>query len=107
MALLLPRLFSLPALLRPVLGFGAPAWNLRALPSLWEEIFPAILRAVPKSKVSHSRKSNRASNKGLKDKQNIVTCSACGTAKLAHNICPHCYSSIRRMWKSLTQKTQA
>lgn len=32
------------------------------------ELFPSIVLAVPKSKVSHSRKSMRSANKGLHDK---------------------------------------
>lgn len=32
------------------------------------ELFPPFLLAVPKKKVSHSRKAMRAANKGLKDK---------------------------------------
>lgn len=30
----------------------------------------------------------------------IVHCPGCGSPKLAHNICPECYSSLRRAWKS-------
>jgi large subunit ribosomal protein L32 len=60
----------------------------------------------------------RSANKGLKDKQSgstafgamfiyahneradVVHCPGCGAAKLAHHLCPHCYSSINRAWKS-------
>lgn len=36
--------------------------------SLLEQLWDGILRAVPKSKVSHSRKAMRSANKGLKDR---------------------------------------
>jgi large subunit ribosomal protein L32 len=63
------------------------------------EIFPPFLLAVPKKKVSHSRKAMRAANKGLKDKQNIVNCPACGSPKLAHHLCANCYTFLNRQWK--------
>lgn len=60
------------ALLRPAtlwspFHVAIPAWN-----SLLE-FFPSILWAVPKKKVSHSRKAMRSANKGLKDKQSMST----------------------------------
>ncbi|KAF8843951.1 hypothetical protein PAXRUDRAFT_121436, partial [Paxillus rubicundulus Ve08.2h10] len=58
------------------------------------ELLPPIVLAVPKSKVSHSRKSMRSANKGLKDKRNIVNCPACGEPKLAHHACRSCYNTI-------------
>jgi len=45
-------------------------WSIPSLPSL-VDLFPPFLLAVPKKKVSHSRKSMRAANKGLKDKQSV------------------------------------
>ncbi|KAF5375004.1 hypothetical protein D9758_000247 [Tetrapyrgos nigripes] len=85
-------------------AFRAPLFSLPALiPSLGalvEELFPRILLAVPKKKVSHSRKAMRAANKGLKDKHNIVNCPGCGSPKLAHHLCPNCYSFLSRLWKS-------
>ncbi len=41
--------------------------TLPSLASLWD-LLPPFLLAVPKKKVSHSRKAMRAANKGLKDK---------------------------------------
>ena len=61
-----------------------------------------MLHAVPKSKISHSRKAMRHANKGLKDRVDFVHCAACGRPKLAHHICAHCYSFISR-----TQKQEA
>ncbi|KAG6842624.1 hypothetical protein C0991_000151 [Blastosporella zonata] len=63
------------------------------------DLIPPFLLAVPKSKISHSRKSMRSANKGLKDKQNIVNCPACGQPKLAHHLCQSCYGFLSRMWK--------
>lgn len=42
-------------------------WSASPLESLME-LFPPFLLAVPKKKTSHSRKSMRSANKGLKDK---------------------------------------
>ncbi|KAN0125221.1 putative 54S ribosomal protein L32, mitochondrial [Russula decolorans] len=78
--------------------FGS-SWSIPLLPSL-RDIIPPFILAVPKKKVSHSRKAMRSANKGLKDKQNLVHCPGCGSVKLAHHLCPHCYSSINRAWKS-------
>ena len=47
--------------------FGS-AWSIPLLPSL-RDIIPSFVFAVPKKKVSHSRKAMRSANKGLKDKQ--------------------------------------
>ncbi|EJD55281.1 hypothetical protein AURDEDRAFT_37036, partial [Auricularia subglabra TFB-10046 SS5] len=58
------------------------------------ELLPPFVLAVPKKKVSHSRKSMREANKGLRDKLNLVACPACGMPKLAHNICPSCYQQL-------------
>ncbi|KAK7694614.1 hypothetical protein QCA50_001801 [Cerrena zonata] len=64
------------------------------------ELLPPWVLAVPKKKTSHSRKAMRSANKGLKDKQNVVACPACGTPKLAHHLCASCYSGLSRGWKS-------
>ncbi|KAG1881716.1 hypothetical protein C8R48DRAFT_548387, partial [Suillus tomentosus] len=63
------------------------------------ELLPPIVLAVPKSKISHSRKSMRSANKGLKDKRNIVNCPACGEPKLAHHACKACYSAIMKRFR--------
>ncbi|CAD6575899.1 MAG: hypothetical protein CYPHOPRED_005821 [Cyphobasidiales sp. Tagirdzhanova-0007] len=73
-------------------------------PSSILDLFPPFLLAVPKSKVSHSRKSMRSANKGLKEKLNIVTCHGCGRAKTAHHICSHCYSEISRGFKTAARQ---
>ncbi|KZT02754.1 uncharacterized protein LAESUDRAFT_661153 [Laetiporus sulphureus 93-53] len=93
-------------------SFAAPAlsspsplrWALPSLQSLLE-LLPPFLLAVPKKKVSHSRKSMRSANKGLKDKNNLVHCPGCGSPKLAHHLCPNCYSSMNRAWKVKTRQS--
>ncbi|KAG2752379.1 hypothetical protein P692DRAFT_20871342 [Suillus brevipes Sb2] len=79
------------------------SWALPGLQSLLE-LLPPIVLAVPKSKISHSRKSMRSANKGLKDKRNIVNCPACGEPKLAHHACRACYSSIMARFKVETKR---
>ncbi|KAK4533917.1 hypothetical protein CCYA_CCYA20G4799 [Cyanidiococcus yangmingshanensis] len=49
-----------------------------------------ILLAVPKKKVSHSRKGMRASGKGLRPYPNVQQCPECGTFHLPHRLCPKC-----------------
>ncbi|KAI0033158.1 ribosomal L32p protein family-domain-containing protein, partial [Vararia minispora EC-137] len=77
---------------------GAFSWTIPPLESILD-LLPPFLLAVPKKKVSHSRKSMRSANKGLKDKQNLVSCPACGAAKLAHHLCAECFSDLKRTWK--------
>ncbi|KAH9984684.1 hypothetical protein BJV74DRAFT_776166 [Russula compacta] len=102
MAAIIPRqLVAIPSALFAssssiIFGFS---WSIPRLPSL-RDLIPPFLLAVPKKKVSHSRKAMRSANKGLKDKQNLVHCPGCGSPKLAHHLCPHCYSSINRAWKA-------
>lgn len=63
---------SLPqsTILRSTLS--TPAWYL-SIPGLASllELLPPIVLAVPKSKISHSRKSMRSANKGLKNKSSM------------------------------------
>ncbi|KAH8086924.1 hypothetical protein HD553DRAFT_282828 [Filobasidium floriforme] len=73
--------------------------SLRSLVDSLVELFPPFLLAVPKKKVSHSRKSMRSAHKGLKNKTNITLCPGCGAPKLSHNLCPECFSQINRRWK--------
>ncbi|KII93506.1 hypothetical protein PLICRDRAFT_131360 [Plicaturopsis crispa FD-325 SS-3] len=98
---------TLSALLFPS-SLVAPApfrWALPTLQSLLE-LFPPFLLAVPKKKVSHSRKSMRSANKGLKDKQNIVNCPACGAPKEAHHLCKECFGAITRERKAAAKLEQ-
>lgn len=45
--------------------------------------------AVPKRKVSKSRRGMRRSHDALKMK-GVSTCPRCKSAKLPHRVCPHC-----------------
>ena len=45
--------------------------------------------AVPKSKISRSRRGQRRSHDSL-NKINVIECPNCGEMKLPHNICPAC-----------------
>ena len=57
----------------PALAVSPPfQWSIPSLQSLLE-LIPPFLLAVPKKKVSHSRKAMRSANKGLKDKQSTLT----------------------------------
>ncbi|KAJ7225477.1 hypothetical protein GGX14DRAFT_639082, partial [Mycena pura] len=106
--------FARPLFTRPLLStrlafVAVPAflaasrtWTIPSMQSLLE-LFPPFVLAVPKKKTSHSRKSMREANKGLKDKQNIVNCPGCGSPKLAHHLCDPCYSFLSRMWKQAKQ----
>ncbi|PPQ88643.1 hypothetical protein CVT25_010219 [Psilocybe cyanescens] len=91
--------WSAPAIASASLSPPSTSWSLPSLDSLLD-LFPPFLLAVPKSKTSHSRKAMRSANKGLKDKRNITNCAGCGSVKLAHNICPNCYSAVTRAWKA-------
>ncbi|PSS37705.1 hypothetical protein PHLCEN_2v398 [Hermanssonia centrifuga] len=86
------------ALFTSILPTFLTGWTL---PQIFEEL---ILRAVPKKKTSHSRKSMRSANKGLKDKRHLVLCPACGSPKLAHHLCANCYSSLNRSWKAKSKQ---
>ncbi|ORE04890.1 hypothetical protein BCV72DRAFT_230874 [Rhizopus microsporus var. microsporus] len=78
-------------------SFNNTAVNMNTfqIPS-WLEAF---LWAAPKKKTSHSKKRMRASNKGLQQKENITTCPVCGSHKMMHHLCGHCYSDIKKKAK--------
>ncbi|BGP21735.1 hypothetical protein JCM10295v2_000610 [Rhodotorula toruloides] len=90
----------------PSLALSAPAVPIYALPSFanlvsdtlagLRDLLPPILWAAPKSRTTHSAKRMRSAHKGLKEKQNLVSCPGCGAAKLAHHLCRECYGSFRR-----------
>ncbi|BEJ12793.1 hypothetical protein CspHIS471_0212530 [Cutaneotrichosporon sp. HIS471] len=98
MSTLLPTLFPRVVPTAALPWLAAPLGALAGLRSLLE-LLPPIVLAVPKSKISHSRKSMRSANKGLKPKLNFSHCEACGTVKLQHHLCPKCFSEISRKWK--------
>ncbi|KAL7416429.1 hypothetical protein BDY24DRAFT_379725 [Mrakia frigida] len=77
-------------------ALGSSTPGLAPLGSLLQDLWETILRAVPKTRTSHSKKRRRATNKQLKDKLDITSCRACGRPKLSSSICPHCKSAIQR-----------
>ncbi|GAA6032807.1 hypothetical protein JCM8097_000803 [Rhodosporidiobolus ruineniae] len=60
------------------------------------DLLPPWVLAVPKSRTTHGAKRMRSANKGLKEKQNLVSCPSCGAPKLAHHLCHECHTSFRR-----------
>ena len=86
-ATLYTRLFS-PRLL-PSLSIAVPGVSLN-LPTL-DDIWESVLRAVPKNKVSHSRKRHRQmAGKALQDVNNLCKCPGCGETKRTHRLCQRC-----------------
>lgn len=64
------------------------------IPSLLEQIWDGLLKAVPKKKTSHMKKRHRQmAGKALKDVTALNKCSACGRVKRAHVLCPYCVQS--------------
>jgi large subunit ribosomal protein L32 len=72
------------------------------------DILGPLWFAVPKSKVSHSKKRMKLSNKGLKNKMNIMKCQACGSAKLMHHLCeceiPKCPTTATQLVMDMSKK---
>lgn len=60
----------------------------------------SILFAVPKQKVTHSRKRMRMATKQLRNLQNVTKCPKCGEPKLLHNLCWKCYGDFKLLSKS-------
>ncbi len=67
-----------------------------AVDSGWDGILWA---AVPKKRPSISRQRLRMTHKWLKNRQDIVECSACGGRKLAHHLCPNCLLILKRFMR--------
>ena len=61
--------------------------------------------AVPKKKVSRSRRGNRRSHDALSF-QIIVECPNCGAEKLSHQICPSCGFYNKKKIVSFTKSTE-
>lgn len=73
----------------PSLAIAIPGVSLN-LPTL-DDIWESVLRAVPKNKVSHSRKRHRQmAGKALKDVNNLCKCPGCGETKRTHRLCQRC-----------------
>lgn len=80
--------------LLPSLSIGIPGIQL-SLPSLLGDIWDSVLRAVPKKKVSHSRRRHRQmAGKALEDVNSLCKCPGCGQTKRMHRLCPNCMNSM-------------
>lgn len=88
---------------RAVLGSG---WVIKFIDDLIFEL-GRLLKAVPKKKVSHSRKRMRSAHKGIKPNLSLGRCPGCGEPKRQHFLCLHCYAdkflerskSVRTPWE--------
>ncbi|CCC13685.1 hypothetical protein SMACR_07251 [Sordaria macrospora] len=83
----------------PALSFAVPAAAislLPSIPSLLEDIWESILRAVPKKKTSHMKKRHRQmAGKALKDVTHLNRCPACGGLKRMHHLCSNCLGKLK------------
>ncbi|KAG6027889.1 hypothetical protein E4U41_000817 [Claviceps citrina] len=76
--------------LLPALSIAVPGVSLN-IPALLGDIWESVLRAVPKNKVSHSRKRHRQmAGKALKDVNSLCQCPGCGETKRTHRLCQKC-----------------
>ncbi|ODA82088.1 hypothetical protein RJ55_00593 [Drechmeria coniospora] len=82
----------------PSLSIAVPgiSLNLPVLDDIWE----SVLRAVPKNKVSHSRKRHRQmAGKALEDVNSLCKCPGCGETKRTHRLCQRCLEDMKRIWR--------
>ena len=88
------RLFTSPSpRLVPSLSMLVPGISLH-LPTL-DDIWESVLRAVPKKKVSHSRKRHRQmAGKALEDVNGLCKCPGCGDTKRTHRLCQRCLEGM-------------
>ncbi|KAK3196636.1 hypothetical protein K4F52_000518 [Lecanicillium sp. MT-2017a] len=83
----------------PILSLAIPGISLK-LPTLLDDIWESVLRAVPKNKVSHSRKRHRQmAGKALKDVNSLCKCPGCGAPKRTHRLCQNCLEEMKKIWK--------
>ncbi|QUC24011.1 uncharacterized protein UV8b_08252 [Ustilaginoidea virens] len=81
------------------LSIAVPGVTLN-LPTFLGDIWESILRAVPKKKVSHSRKRHRQmAGKALKDVNSLCQCPGCGETKRTHRLCQRCLEDMRKIWR--------
>ncbi|KAI0006701.1 hypothetical protein F4779DRAFT_595486 [Xylariaceae sp. FL0662B] len=89
----------------PSLAIAIPA-AISSIPSLLGDIWEGILRAVPKSRTSHSKKRHRQmAGKALKDVTSLNKCPACGGIKKMHTLCTNCMGQIQGMLHRDLKKT--
>lgn len=71
------------------------------------ELFPLILKAVPKKKPSYRRTRQKLYAPGDKQIQplnNLVRCPACGSVKRSHFMCMNCFAEIKQFLKTIKPK---
>lgn len=74
----------------PALSIAVPGVTIN-IPGLLGDIWESVLRAVPKNKVSHSKKRSRQmAGKALKDVNHLCKCPGCGEVKRTHRLCQNC-----------------
>ncbi len=61
--------------------------------------------AVPKKKISRSRRGNRRSHDALR-LNSVVECENCGAEKLPHHVCPSCGYYNKKKVVSLKKSTE-
>ncbi|KAF4978830.1 hypothetical protein FZEAL_4853 [Fusarium zealandicum] len=82
----------------PSLSIAIPGVSLN-LPTI-DDIWESVLRAVPKNKVSHSRKRHRQmAGKALNDVNNLCKCPGCGEPKRTHRLCQTCLEEMKTIWR--------
>lgn len=80
----------------PSLSIAIPGVTIN-IPGLLGDIWESVLRAVPKNKVSHSKKRSRQmAGKALKDVNHLCKCPGCGEIKRTHRLCQHCLEGMSR-----------
>lgn len=78
----------------PSLSIAIPGVTIN-IPGLLGDIWESVLRAVPKNKVSHSKKRSRQmAGKALKDVNHLCKCPGCGEIKRTHRLCQHCLEGM-------------
>ncbi|KAL7941657.1 hypothetical protein V8C42DRAFT_334387 [Trichoderma barbatum] len=84
----------------PALSIAVPGVTIN-IPGLLGDIWESVLRAVPKNKVSHSKKRSRQmAGKALEDVNHLCKCPGCGEIKRTHRLCQNCLEEMKRIWRS-------
>ena len=89
--------FFIQQFIRPILSspIAIPISVRIGIPAILSGLWESVLRAVPKKKTSHMKKRSRfLAGKALNDVTALNKCSACGTVKRAHLLCPFCVNGM-------------
>ena len=91
----------------PSLSIAIPGVTIN-LPGLLGDIWESVLRAVPKNKVSHSKKRSRQmAGKALKDVNHLCKCPGCGEVKRTHRLCQNCLEGMATQRHHIDDYTKA